>query len=151
MSSSETEIQEKHSVSSLELGNPGNNATATDIKNRDEAPDGGLRAWLVTAGACCVFFSALGFSNAFGVFQEYYMTHQLKDQSPDKVAWIGSLAVFLQFMSGNMGGPLFDRFGAWVCGCFLRSPTLLQCANVRIGTATCCSPLCFCRNDDQLM
>ncbi|KAI0900683.1 MFS general substrate transporter [Annulohypoxylon nitens] len=114
MSSSETETQEKRSVSSLELGEPGNNATTTDIKNLNEAPDGGLRAWLVTAGACCVFFSALGFSNAFGVFQEYYMTHQLKDQSPDKVAWIGSLAVFLQFMSGNMGGPLFDRFGARV-------------------------------------
>ncbi|KAI1454794.1 MFS general substrate transporter [Annulohypoxylon moriforme] len=111
MSSSETEIQEKGSVSSLE---PGQESTPIDVLDLEEAPDGGLRAWLVTVGACCVFFSALGFSNAFGVFEEYYLTHQLKEQSPDKVAWIGSLAVFLQFLSGNIGGPLFDRFGAWV-------------------------------------
>ncbi|KAI0181777.1 MFS general substrate transporter [Hypoxylon sp. FL1284] len=87
----------------------------------DEAPDGGLRAWLVTAGACCVYFSALGFLNAFGVFEEYYLTHQLAGQSPDKVAWIGSLSIFLQFSSGVVGGPLFDRYGAWV----IRPATLI--------------------------
>lgn len=69
--------------------------------------------------ACCrwrmlSFFTAMGFSNAFGVFVEYYLSHQLAEESPDKVAWIGSLAVFFQFVSGNIGGPLFDRYGAWV-------------------------------------
>ncbi|KAI0112720.1 MFS general substrate transporter [Hypoxylon sp. NC0597] len=111
MSTSETEPQEKGSISSLELGQGGE---IVDASNLPEAPDGGLRAWLVAIGACCVFFSALGFSNAFGVFEEYYLTHQLKGQSPDKVAWIGSLTVFLQFLSGTIGGPMFDRFGAWV-------------------------------------
>ncbi|KAI2464598.1 MFS general substrate transporter [Annulohypoxylon bovei var. microspora] len=111
MSSSETENREKGSTSSSELEQEAANADVLDL---GEAPDGGLRAWLVTVGACCVFFSALGFSNAFGVFEQYYLTHQLKGQPPDKVAWIGSLAVFLQFLSGNIGGPLFDRFGAWV-------------------------------------
>ncbi|OTA65056.1 MFS general substrate transporter [Hypoxylon sp. EC38] len=111
MSTSETETQEKGSISSVELGQGGE---TVNTSNLPEAPDGGLRAWLVTAGACCVFFSALGFSNAFGVFEEYYLTHQLEGQSPDKVAWIGSLAVFLQFLSGTIGGPMFDRFGAWV-------------------------------------
>ncbi|OTA90631.1 hypothetical protein M434DRAFT_397885 [Hypoxylon sp. CO27-5] len=111
MSTSETETQEKGSISSVELGQGGE---TVNTSNLSEAPDGGLRAWLVTAGACCVFFSALGFSNAFGVFEEYYLTHQLEGQSPDKVAWIGSLAVFLQFLSGTIGGPMFDRFGAWV-------------------------------------
>ncbi|KAF3071154.1 putative transporter MCH4 [Daldinia childiae] len=108
MSTSETESREKDSIISIELGQE-NEAT-----NLPEAPDGGLRAWLVTAGAACVFFSAMGFSNAFGVFEEYYLSHQLNGQSPDKVAWIGSLAVALQFLSGNIGGPLFDRFGTWV-------------------------------------
>ncbi|KAI1412361.1 MFS general substrate transporter [Hypoxylon sp. FL1857] len=111
MSSSEPEIQEKGSLSSVELGQGGEIANPSKLP---EAPDGGLRAWLVAAGACCVFFSALGFANAFGVFEEYYLTHQLKGESPDKVAWIGSLAIFLQFLSGTVGGPLFDRFGAWV-------------------------------------
>jgi hypothetical protein len=80
-----------------------------------EAPDGGSRAWLVAAGGACIFFSCLGFSNSFGVFQEYYTTHQLRDEQPDKIAWIGSLSAFIQFAAGAIGGPLFDRFGAWAC------------------------------------
>ncbi|KAI2783948.1 MFS general substrate transporter [Daldinia loculata] len=108
MSTSKIESQEKDPIASVELVQE--NATS----KLPEAPDGGLRAWLVTAGAACVFFSAMGFSNAFGVFEEYYLSHQLNGQSPDKVAWIGSLATALQFLSGNIGGPLFDRFGAWV-------------------------------------
>ncbi|KAJ6026017.1 hypothetical protein N7444_013696 [Penicillium canescens] len=79
----------------------------------EKAPDGGLRAWLVTAGTACIFFSALGFANSFGIFEEYYLSHQLKNESADKVAWIGSMAAFLQFAAGALGGPLFDRYGAW--------------------------------------
>ncbi|OTB16143.1 hypothetical protein K445DRAFT_300070 [Daldinia sp. EC12] len=110
MSTLEAETREENSISSIELGQEGEKVPT----KLSEAPDGGLRAWLVTAGAACVFFSAMGFSNAFGVFEEYYLSHQLNGQSPDKVAWIGSLSVALQFLSGNIGGPLFDRFGAWV-------------------------------------
>ncbi|KAI1476625.1 MFS general substrate transporter [Daldinia eschscholtzii] len=110
MSTLEAETREENSISSIELGQEGEGVPT----KLSEAPDGGLRAWLVTAGAACVFFSAMGFSNAFGVFEEYYLSHQLNGQSPDKVAWIGSLSVALQFLSGNIGGPLFDRFGAWV-------------------------------------
>ncbi|KAK2783883.1 hypothetical protein FQN52_009402 [Onygenales sp. PD_12] len=79
-----------------------------------EAPDGGFQAWLVVAGAAFILFSTLGYANSFGVFQEYYMTHQLRGQSPDNIAWIGSLAAFLQLGIGAIAGPLFDRFGAWV-------------------------------------
>jgi len=80
----------------------------------DAPPDGGFQAWLVTLGAAFILFSALGFANTFGVFQEYYMTHQLRGQSPDDIAWIGSLAAFLQFAVGVVAGPAFDRFGSWV-------------------------------------
>jgi MFS family permease len=78
------------------------------------APDGGARAWLVLTGSACIFFSCLGFMNSFGVFQAYYMANQLRDQSPDNVAWIGSLMSFIQFAGGLVAGPLFDRYGAWV-------------------------------------
>ncbi|CAI7603223.1 unnamed protein product [Penicillium pancosmium] len=84
-----------------------------DGSNLGPPPDGGIKAWLAAAGAACIFFSALGFANSFGVFVEYYLSHQLKGQSPDKVAWIGSVAVFTQFAAGAVGGPLFDRYGAW--------------------------------------
>ncbi|CAF3597018.1 hypothetical protein HG531_012179 [Fusarium graminearum] len=78
------------------------------------APDGGLEAWLVAAGAACIFFSCLGFANSFGVLQEYYMSHQLRGHSADAIAWIGSVSTFIQFAAGALSGPLFDRYGAWV-------------------------------------
>lgn len=108
--SREGEIQ--NSVIAAELDQE---KTTPDSPNLGEAPDGGLRAWLVAAGAACIFFSCMGFANSFGVFQEYYLTHQLRGESPDKIAWIGSLSAFIQFAAGAIGGPLFDRFGAWAC------------------------------------
>jgi hypothetical protein len=72
------------------------------------------KAWLVAIGASCTIFSTLGFSNSFGVLQEYYAVHQLQNESSDRIAWIGSLAAFLQFATGAVAGPLFDRYGAWV-------------------------------------
>lgn len=83
----------------------------------EPAPEGGLRAWLVACGAASVFFCCLGFSNSFGTFTEYYLTHQLRDHTPDDVAWIGSLSAFLQFFTGMIGGPMFDRYGVKVCIC----------------------------------
>lgn len=90
-------------------------AISDKVNDFEKAPDGGLRAWLTTAGTAFTFFAALGFANSFGVFQEYYLSHQLKGQPADKVAWIGSLSTFLQLAAGAVGGPLFDRYGAWVC------------------------------------
>ncbi|KAL5340201.1 major facilitator superfamily domain-containing protein [Aspergillus crustosus] len=78
------------------------------------APDGGLKAWMVAIGASCTIFSTMGFANSFGVLQEYYATHQLQQQSADQIAWIGSLSTFLQFATGAVAGPLFDRYGTWV-------------------------------------
>lgn len=86
------------------------------------APDGGLRAWLVAAGAATILFCSLGFANSFGAFEQYYIIHQLQGESPSKIAWIGSLAAFLQFFAGLIGGPLFDRYGAKV----RNNPTALQ-------------------------
>ena len=102
----------QNSVIATELGPE---KTPPDPLNFGEAPDGGTRAWLVAAGGSTIFFCCLGFSNAFGAFEEYYLTHQLREESPAKIAWIGSLSAFVQFAAGVVGGPLFDRFGAWVC------------------------------------
>ncbi|KAE9363169.1 monocarboxylate permease-like protein, partial [Stipitochalara longipes BDJ] len=78
------------------------------------APDGGTRAWLVAAGGFAILFCCLGFSNSFGVFEEYYLTYQLRGESAANIAWIGSVSAFLQFAAGLVGGPMFDRFGASV-------------------------------------
>lgn len=80
----------------------------------NDYPDGGLRAWSVAAGTASIMFCTLGYTNSFGVFESYYMENQLKNESADNIAWIGSLQSFLILATGVIGGPLFDRYGAQV-------------------------------------
>lgn len=89
----------------------------------DEFPDGGLKAWLTVAGGASIFFCCLGFNNSFGTFEAYYLKNQLKNESPDTIAWIGSVSAFLPFVTGLLGGPLFDRYGAWVRSFYTRAHT----------------------------
>jgi hypothetical protein len=84
------------------------------VEDDGSYPEGGLKAWLVAGGTAAVLFCTLGYTNSFGVFQTYYMLHQLADESPDNISWIGSTQAFLIFATGAIGGPLFDRYGAWV-------------------------------------
>ena len=117
MSTSEVEAREPQQDEkniSTDAADQSEAKTTLDTPEYGPAPDGGLRAWLVAVGAGCVFFGTLGFSNSFGVFQEYYLTHQLSSYSPDDIAWIGSLSVLLLFAGGALGGPMFGRYGAWV-------------------------------------
>ncbi|KAK2053119.1 riboflavin transporter MCH5 [Colletotrichum caudatum] len=62
----------------------------------DDFPEGGTRAWLVAAGTAGILFCSLGYTNSFGI------------------SWIGSIQAFLVFASGAVGGPIFDRYGAWI-------------------------------------
>ncbi|KAL3427810.1 riboflavin transporter MCH5 [Phlyctema vagabunda] len=77
-------------------------------------PEGGARAWAVAAGTAGILFTTFGYVNAFGVYQEYYSTHQLQDHTPSDISWIGSLQAFSLFGGALFGGPLFDRYGAKV-------------------------------------
>lgn len=113
-------------------GNSNSAEVNTDVESDREkptvdnsAPEGGARAWLVAGGGACVFFCTLGFANSFGAFEEYYLSHQMKGESPSKVAWIGSLAMFFQFFAGMLGGPLFDRHGEKVWLTSLTLPVIL--------------------------
>jgi hypothetical protein len=90
-------------------------AAPNDLSQFGPAPDGGTKAWLNAFGGFCIFFGCLGFTSCFGVLQEYYSTHQLKNLSPSQISWIGSLTSFIQFAGGAIGGPMFDRYGAKVC------------------------------------
>ncbi|KAK3356482.1 major facilitator superfamily domain-containing protein [Lasiosphaeria hispida] len=87
--------------------------TASD-DDKENFPEGGLQAWLVAAGATGVVFSTLGYTNSFGVFLPYYLGHQLLGESPDNVAWIGSVQATLSFATGMVAGPLFDRYSVLV-------------------------------------
>lgn len=58
-----------------------------------------------------MFFCTLGFVNAFGVFQEYYRSHQLRNHSDFDISWIGSFSTFMIFGGAPIAGVLVDRFG----------------------------------------
>ena len=52
--------------------------------------------------------------NAFGLFQEYYAQHQLRDKSAFDISWIGSFAMFMMFFGAGLAGVLVDRTGPTV-------------------------------------
>ncbi|KAK4156133.1 putative monocarboxylate permease-like protein [Chaetomidium leptoderma] len=76
-----------------------------------EFPEGGIRGWATALGTALIMFSTLGYVNSWGILRSYYETHQLSEQSPDQVAWIGSLQSFFVFGGTLFGGPMFDRWG----------------------------------------
>jgi MFS transporter, MCT family, solute carrier family 16 (monocarboxylic acid transporters), member 10 len=47
-------------------------------------------------------------TNAFGVYQDYYVRVFLTDYSPSTIGWIGSVQIFFQFSMGFFAGKLFD-------------------------------------------
>ncbi|KAI1176576.1 putative MFS monocarboxylate transporter [Nemania sp. FL0916] len=72
-------------------------------------PNGGWLAWLQVLGSWCLSFNCWGMVNTYGVFQTYYLTHLLPNQSASNLAWIGSLQSFLLLFVGAITGPLYDR------------------------------------------
>ena len=49
-----------------------------------------------------------GLSNAFGVFQTYYSSTIMSNESSSTIAWIGSVQTFLTMLSGIFAGWLID-------------------------------------------
>lgn len=46
-----------------------------------------------------------------GVFNTYYLGHQLREYTASDVAWIPSLEVFMMFAGGPVWGKLYDGYG----------------------------------------
>ncbi|KAH8688010.1 riboflavin transporter MCH5 [Tricladium varicosporioides] len=96
----------------------------TDFKAEEVTfPEGGMRAWIVAIGASLTIFTTFGWVNSWGVFQEYYESHQLQHMSTSAISWIGSLQSFILFSGALFGGPLFDKYGERVI--WLSAPTYL--------------------------
>lgn len=76
-----------------------------------EFPDGGKMAWLTVLGSWFCMFASYGFISSMGVFQDYYQTHFLSDDSPSNIAWILSLQVFFLSVAAPFAGWFFDNYG----------------------------------------
>lgn len=72
-------------------------------------PNGGLNAWLQVLGGFMLFFNTWGLLNTFGIFQTYYESGALFQESSSNIAWIGSIQAFFVLVVGFATGPLYDR------------------------------------------
>ncbi|PWY67864.1 MFS general substrate transporter [Aspergillus eucalypticola CBS 122712] len=100
-------------VSMTALAKPASESTIVgDGHHPLPAKDTSTRAWLVVVGGLLIYFPTFGFLNAFGTFQTFYVQDLLAGTSSSKIAWIGSLQIFLLFIGGLVVGPLYDKVGA---------------------------------------
>lgn len=72
-------------------------------------PNGGLTAWLQVTGAFMIMFNTWGLINTFAVFQTYYSSGALFNESSSNISWIGSIEYFLLQLTGIVAGPIYDR------------------------------------------
>ncbi|KAL3428493.1 transporter MCH4-like protein 10 [Phlyctema vagabunda] len=78
---------------------------------KDDFPEGGLKAWSVVLGSFCGSFSVFGIINSTAIFQEYFTANQLSAYTPSQIGWIFGTALFLTFFCGAPIGPIFDAYG----------------------------------------
>lgn len=72
-------------------------------------PNGGLIAWLHVLGGFMLFFNTWGILNTFGVYQTYYETGALFQESSSNISWIGAIQAYMVLLVGFLSGPIFDR------------------------------------------
>ena len=50
-----------------------------------------------------------GVANTFGAYQNYYENNLLRNETPSRISWIGSIQAFLLLLVGGLlTGPIFD-------------------------------------------
>lgn len=102
-----------HTVEGSTTTDPSNPSSEIDKRYDDETyPDGGLRAWLVVLGSFFLLFVTFGFQASVGLFQLHWSLNQLSDSSPNRIAWIPSVFIFLSLALSIQTGAIFDRYGA---------------------------------------
>jgi len=73
-----------------------------------ERVPGRYTAIMAAAG---VLFVGVGYTNTFGVFQEYYLQNTLRNERPEKIIVIGSTAASLYLILGVFTGRFADLIG----------------------------------------
>jgi hypothetical protein len=53
-------------------------------------------------------------TDRFSVYETYCSEHQLAHKTASEIAWIGSIQIFLQYVTSLVSGSLFDLHGAKV-------------------------------------
>jgi hypothetical protein len=62
-------------------------------------PEGGFKAYLTVLGASMALACTFGQLSAFGTYQAWYASHQLRHLPASTISWIGSLQFWVFFFS----------------------------------------------------
>ncbi|RDB17265.1 Riboflavin transporter MCH5 [Hypsizygus marmoreus] len=104
-------ISEKASLSTLtqEVDNEKGESNEISRAPGDDFPDGGWRAWSVVFGVWIFQFCTFGYTNAYGVFNDFYVREYLHENyTSSQISWIGSVQLFLVLSCGLIAGRGFD-------------------------------------------
>ncbi|KAF8306442.1 MFS general substrate transporter [Clavulina sp. PMI_390] len=100
--------------------------TTSETNNEEVAvalhpADRGFHAWLFVVAACGLELIVWGFPLCFGIFQDWYLTHEFKDASEAAVNAVGTINLSLQYAEGILVVLLARRYARylrhamWVC------------------------------------
>ncbi|TFK28333.1 MFS general substrate transporter [Coprinopsis marcescibilis] len=97
----------------LEKGSASVNTKEVDVERSEQVavsfPEGGFRAWLVVFGVWITQFCSFGYTNAYGVYNDYYVRYYLANHTSAQISWIGSVQLCLVLSIGIVSGRAFDR------------------------------------------
>ncbi|KAF8888855.1 major facilitator superfamily domain-containing protein [Infundibulicybe gibba] len=72
-------------------------------------PEGGWRAWSVVFGVWLIQFCTFGYTNAYGVYNDFYVREYLSlKYTSSQISWIGSVQLLLVMSAGLLSGRGFD-------------------------------------------
>ncbi|ETN46698.1 uncharacterized protein HMPREF1541_00885 [Cyphellophora europaea CBS 101466] len=71
--------------------------------------------YVVLGAACMVLFIGIGTVNTFGIFEEHYTNHTLRNEPPERIIVIGSTAASLYMILGVFAGRAADLIGYRPC------------------------------------
>ncbi|TFK45004.1 major facilitator superfamily domain-containing protein [Crucibulum laeve] len=81
----------------------------TEEHEPDFFPEGGFWGWATVAGAFLIQFCGFGYTDAFGVYQDYYGRIYMPNVNASAISWIGSVNATLATVTGLVIGRLYDR------------------------------------------
>lgn len=82
----------------------------TSLDNDLPPTDKGI-AWIAMIGSTLGLYTSFGYINVVGLFEAYYLHHQLSQYSASTVSWITSLQAFILLGSGVITGRLVEMYG----------------------------------------
>ncbi|KAJ5363686.1 uncharacterized protein N7496_009399 [Penicillium cataractarum] len=106
------------SLSEIPSRHSSDDVTPSEIEQPSLSPaDGGKAAWLLLASCCLIQLPVWGFSTVFGIFQEYYSTHDVLQGDKGDLATVGTTSTVWCIPTGlaiTVIGSLLSSFSQQV-------------------------------------